>query len=63
MKVAEAWKAFGEKTQFLDSGVGRKVVVVAAIAMVIYAVVGLYDAGQTHDAQMNKIEQSYDIAD
>lgn len=49
-KMAEQWKAFGKKTEWMESTAGRTVIGIMAVAMVIYSVVGAYETKQERNA-------------
>jgi hypothetical protein len=44
-KIAQNWKAFGEKTRWMETGAGRKLIMVLAIALCVY---GFASAMVTH---------------
>lgn len=60
------WKAFGEKTAFLETSTGKFIIAVLAIAMVGWSAYSMYSHKQQVDAYRNgapAAEESYTLSE
>ncbi|WP_158147853.1 hypothetical protein [Vibrio fluvialis] len=48
--IRAAWKAFGEKTQFLETSGGRVLIAVLAVLMIGWSVMSMYNKNQVDAA-------------